>query len=223
MITESKKLNDLDSKLNLAINSLTLENREDVLDTIFKDISIKVYYDTLLVLHPYLNKNTIFKSSIKNCLLAYEGSCYTNLSYLDKQWILLYFLLRDLPNCSDLFLEIHKKVKENKRLSEEFISDFLKGLKNKNPKAKTDRNSVINDVLSMYLYYSDFRHPSISFQIEKHKATMTCVDLNISIDYVFKNLHITAWKTKWGKLKAFNRNWPEIIKNRKQEMIAYYF
>lgn len=233
MSTENKKQRNLDQEINLGITSLTLENNTCLLQLIFKNYSLKDYFDIFLseINIPSIlsieqktsnEKEFLILNSFKNCLLAYEGACYTDLSYVEKQWILLYFLFRDLPSGKDLFLKIHNNIKENKQLPEEFVNDFLNGLKQTKPKSKTDKNSVINDVLSMYLYYSDFRHPSVSLEIKKHQYLMPNTQLSISIDYLFKNLHAIAWKTKWGKIKAFNRNWPEILRKKKQEMVTYY-
>lgn len=165
-------------------------------------------------------KDLEFYKICKNSALTYEGCVLNKLSYKEIQVALIYSLFKEIG--FKVFIdEIHFSIKTNKQLSEEQIDELGYIMPKDTLKLTNDTYRTLMDVKSMFIYWCIFLDAEITDKIKKHHQKMPCISNEMCIDYIFTEIKKTDWKTRWGRLKAFNRNFYKLVENSRLEAIKY--
>lgn len=157
-----------------------------------------------------------FYQNCKLVCLIFEGCTYTKVSYKETKLSLLFGLFYGFNKETEI-QKTHDLVKEVKRIDDLDMHHVYWMLSRKTLKNVSDTNAVINDAMGMYVYWCKPTNDNIVSKVTTHNKKMHDLAILISIDYVFTKIQLTNWNTRWGKMKAFNRNWPKLINDLRME------
>lgn len=196
----------------------------------FSDFSIKEYFKILLKelkIDNFEEFSKLKESDIKseelklffyNCKLTsliFEGSYHSKLSYSDTQIALIAGLY-----CGLFKRRLFELVPEKNSLDEDQYKKLFQVLDKTALKHTSDLNAVLIDAFEMYPYWCQSDYPIVLEKISKHNKTMYDLDISVSINVVIVKLHQISWKTRWAKIKSFNRNYPSIVNKLKSLLDA---
>lgn len=147
--------------------------------------------------------------------LLYEGGVSMRLSYTEMRTLLLYGIFFNLDVRFDL---LHNSISEEKQITEEELSK-LRRISGKTSFRNTcDIESIITDSLEMGLYYKPNDFTLIESKMSKHRRSMSgMIDEDICKSLIFSRIRGHNWKTRWGNMKSFKRNWPAIVREASAE------
>lgn len=220
------------SAIEDSLISYTCEKDIGILIKVFTDFSIKAYFKLLckkLDIDDFEAFSKLSEDAIKNpkhlkfyynckvTALIFEGCYYSRISYSDTQIALVAGLFYKLGE-DDIFHDVPEK----NALSEDQLEELKFIINKSNIKNSCDKNAIILDAYNMYPYWCGENHVVLVDKIKTHNATMHNLGLDQSANTVMVRVQQYSWKTRWGTLKSFNRNWPKIINALRVKLVNTY-
>ena len=212
MTTENNKITD-----NEILNTFTCENNIDILQNVFTRYGLKEYFVQFCL--KFKNKNQLNKLHLPYVAILYEGGYHQRISEHDMRLLLLYGLF---DNSTMDFNKIHNSVKKTKQVTDVFYEEIVLLISKNKFSTKHNLYSIVKDSKIMYFYFNDNILKEIQDMLRKYTLMKENVYfyevdkndfyLNMYTTKVFNSIRANKWLTQWGKIKAFKRNWHEVIK-----------
>lgn len=200
--------------IDFCLANFTCDQDISILPQVLEEVGVGEYFKLLcreLEIDPDELKDSGNSQFLEDCVftaLLYEGGHHNKVRRTDMKVMLIYGLFR---NNKILFDSIHSQIDAHKQLNEEQLS-LYRSSKNKVVfKTTADWHCVINDANDMFFYYKDWNCLEIQQRIKDQRYKMSGYEDSLNISSVFTKLHATSWKTRWGKMKSFKRNFPAIV------------
>lgn len=187
-----------------------------------EEFSINVFYGNFevfsLITRGSLTraKDIEFYKICKFTSLVYEGCIYNKLSYKDIQIALIYSLFNYL-SFKKFFDEIHFSIKDAKKLNVDQIDELEWIFPKEKFKQTCDLFRVLTDAKEMYVYWCTPLDQELISKIDNHFSKMPGISSELCIEYIFTEILKTNWKTRWAKMKSFNRNFNKLVHTLKLE------
>lgn len=227
------------TKIEQLLAQYKVETEIEVLSKIFFDYGIRDYFNKAC---EYFNIITFYGSfeafsaikredivrvndldfykACKYTALVFEGAVYNKLSYKDIQVALIYALFKTL-SFKTFIDEIHFSIKDNKKLNEQQIDELNWILPKDTFKNSCDMYAVFMDAKEMFVYWCLYLDTEITSKINNHHKKMSSISNEVCIDYIFTQIKKTSWKTRWGKMKSFNRNFYTLVENLRKQTLQH--
>lgn len=220
------------NNIDLALSNFTCEKDISILESVFKDYGLKEYFHAFCVefgildyFGNYSNYCEMIKGGksftdfyyicIKACLV-FEGCKHNHVSYKETQIGLLYSLF----SCKLLknnLIEIHNSIAENKRIDTNQFTILSFNIGKKSFRNVSDLHAVLIDTKEMFPYWAvTGQETEIQTALQTYRKKMPSLSAEEIINNVFINIKKITWKTRWGKMKAFNRNYQKVVENLRQ-------
>lgn len=219
----------VEEMIDHGIREYNCESVPNILIRVYSDHGLKDYFNgycAAMGIHKSIDGYTVnekshFKSKeiiterFPYIALLYEGGVSMRLSYMEMRILLLYGIFFKIDPVFNL---LHNSISEEKQITEIEISR-LRNISGKTSFKNTcDIESIITDSLEMGLYYKPNDFTYIEAKMEKHRRSMNgMIDEDICKSLIFSRIRGYNWKTRWGTMKSFKRNWPVVVRKASVE------
>jgi hypothetical protein len=163
-------------------------------------------------------KDLEFYKICKYVALVYEGCSFNRLSYKEVQVGLIYSLFKTL-GFKTFQEEINCCIKETKKLSPQQYNELQWIFPKEKFKQSCDLYNVFTDANQMYVYWCTALDSEVASKINNHFKKMRDISSELCIEYIFTEIKKTSWKTRWGKMKAFHRNFYSTVETLRKQTI----
>lgn len=163
-------------------------------------------------------KDLEFYKICKYTALVYEGCSFNKLSYKETQTALIYSLFKTL-GYKTFVEQINSSIKETKQLSVEQYDELQWIFPKEKFKQSCDLYNVFTDANEMYVYWCIALDSEVISKIDNHFKKMPRISSELCIEYIFTQIKKISWKTRWAKMKAFNRNYYTVVDSLRKETI----
>lgn len=227
------------AQIDQLLTQYKCESDISILDKVFFDYGLRDYFNKLCEQYNIVffygsfeafsaikrenilrTKDLEFYKICKFTALIFEGCKHINCSYKQTQLGLLYGAFNSL-GYSKFSLDVHEKVKDKNKISEEQLDELKWILPKEKFKNSCDLYMVLMDAREMFVYWCEYLDTEITDKVQAHFKKMYSIPQSMCVDYIFTQIKKTNWKTRWAKLKAFNRDFYKVTETLRIKLLNH--